>query len=155
MHNPFISKDNVSLMTVELQPIDSLSRETLTDLIYSIFPEPHSHWDIQEEIEESFKDMVEKTSAIAWEGDKPIGAIICVDREKIQIDHIGVLPNHQRMGVGRMLLRHAVDNAEEEIISRIPKDNQAIIELMEEEGFERADEENNHYIYKYEMSEQN
>jgi len=140
-------------MNVELQPIDSLSRETLTDLIYSIFPEPHSHWDIQEEIEDSFKNMVEKTSAVAWERDKPIGAIICVDRGDIQIDHIGVLPNHQRMGVGRMLLRHAVDNSEESIISRIPKDNQAIIELMEEEGFEQVDEENNHYLYRYNRSE--
>ncbi len=140
-------------MNIELQPIDSLSRETLTDLIYSIFPEPHSHWDIQEEIEESFKDMVEKTSAIAWRGDKPIGAIICVDRGDVQIDHIGVLPNHQRMGVGRMLLRHAVDNSEESIISRIPKDNQAIIELMEEEGFNQVNEENNHYIYRYDRSE--
>ncbi|MEF8832579.1 MAG: GNAT family N-acetyltransferase [Candidatus Thermoplasmatota archaeon] len=140
-------------MTVELQPIDSISRETLTDLIYSIFPEPHSHWDIQEEIEESFKDIDERMSAIAWKKDKPIGAIICVDRNGIQIDHIGVIPNHQRMGVGRMLLRYAVDNAEESIMSRIPKDNQAIMELMEEEGFEEVAEENDHYIYKYEMSE--
>lgn len=140
-------------MNVELQPIDSLSRETLTDLIYSIFPEPHSHWDIQEEIEESFKNIVEKMSAIAWRGDKPIGTIICVDRGKVQIDHIGVLPNHQRMGVGRMLLRHAVDNSEESIITRIPKDNQAIIELIEEEGFEEADDENNHYIYRYNRTE--
>ncbi len=136
-------------MNVELKPIDSLSRETLTDLIYSIFPETHSHWETQREIEESFNDMVEMLSAIAWEGDKPIGAIICVDREEIQIDHIGVLPNHQRMGVGRMLLRHTVDNAEENVITRIPKDNQAIMELLEEEGFEISEEEEQHYVYEF------
>ncbi len=136
-------------MNVKLQPIDSLSKETLADLIYSIFPEPDSHWEIQKEIEESFKDMVDWMSAIAWKDDEPIGAIICVDRDGLQIDHIGVLTNHQRMGVGRMLLRHAVDNAEDNIITRIPKDNRAIMELVEEEGFERIEEEEEHYLYEY------
>jgi len=136
-------------MNVELQPIDSLSRETLTDLIYSIFPEPHSHWDVQEEFDESYSDIVDDMSAVAWQDDQPIGVVICVDRDGIQIDHIGVLPNHQRMGVGRMLLRHSVDNSEESIMIRIPKDNQAIMELIEEEGFKQAEDENDHYLYKY------
>ncbi|MFP4001654.1 MAG: GNAT family N-acetyltransferase [Thermoplasmata archaeon] len=140
-------------MNVELQPIDSLSRETLADLIYSIFPETHSHWEIQKEVEESFKDMADMMSAIAWRDDKPIGAIICVDRDGVQIDHIGVLPNHQRMGVGRMLLRHSVDNAEDNISIHVPKDNEPIMELIEEEGFEMVEEEEGHYIYEFNIEQ--
>ncbi len=136
-------------MNVELQPLDSLSKETLVDLIHSIFPESDSHWDIQKEVEQSLKDTVDQMSAIAWENDEPVGAIICVDRNGVQLDHLGVLPNHQRMGIGRMLLRHAVDNTEENMVARIPKDNQPIRELIEEEGFEEIEEKEGHHLYEY------
>ncbi len=94
--------------------------------------------------------MVDDCSAIAWKEDKPIGAIICVDRDGLQIDHIGVLQNHQRMGIGRMLLRHSIDNAEEDVRGRVPKDNQAVMELMEEEGFKKVEEKEDHYLYMME-----
>ncbi len=138
-------------MQVELEPLDSMSLGTVTDLFHSIFPESAPHWDVQKDIKRSFKDVVDDCSAIAWKEDKPIGAIICVDRDGFQIDHIGVLQNHRRMGIGRMLLRHAIDNATEDIKARIPKDNQAVIELMEEEGLERVKEKEDYYLYLKEI----
>ncbi len=137
-------------MQIELEPLESLSQETLTKLFESIFPESAQHWDIQKDIEKSFQDVVDDCSAIAWKEDKPIGAIICVDRDGLQIDHIGVLQNHQRMGIGRMLLRHSIDNAEEDVRGRVPKDNQAVMELMEEEGFKKVEEKEDHYLYMME-----
>jgi len=134
-------------MQVELEPLESLSQDTLTQLFQSIFPEAAPHWDIQKDIKKSFKDVVDDCSAIAWKEEKPIGAIICVDRDGLQIDHIGVLQNHRRMGVGRMLLRHTIDNANDDVKARIPKENQAIIELMEEEGFKKVEEKEDHYLY--------
>lgn len=138
-------------MNIEIEPIDSVDRDKIADLFHSIFTDPDVHWDIQKSIKESFKDVMEDCSAVAWKGDKPVGAILTVDRDGLQIDHIGVLQNHRRMGIGRMLLRHAVDNAGEDITSRIPKDNQAVIELMEEEGFEKIDEEDKYYLYRYKL----
>ncbi|MFP3872561.1 MAG: GNAT family N-acetyltransferase [Candidatus Aenigmatarchaeota archaeon] len=136
-------------MNIELEPIDSVSRGKIVSLFHTIFTEPDIHWEIQKGIKESFKDVMEECSAVAWKGDKPVGAILTVDRDGLHIDHIGVLQNHRRMGIGRMLLRYAVDNADESIASKIPKDNQAVIELMEEEGFERVDEKEDHYLYRY------
>ncbi len=34
-------------MQIELEPLESLSQETLTKLFESIFPESAQHWDIQ------------------------------------------------------------------------------------------------------------
>ncbi len=136
---------------VEFKPIDSISEETLVQLIYAIFPENDSHWNYQREVDGSLKNMVDYTSAVAWKDDEPIGVILCSDVGFIQIDHIGVLTNHQRMGVGRMLLRHAVDNADEDVMTLIPKDNKAMIELLEEEGFKLVEENDDHLKYLYEI----
>lgn len=137
------------MMSIELKSLDSISEEKLTDMIYTVFPEKHCHWDYQCEVKESMKNLVPHTSAVAWRDDEAVGAVICSDKNGVHIDHIGVLPNHQRMGVGRMLLRHAVDNAEENITTEVPKDNHATVELLEEEGFERKEEKEDHFIYRY------
>ncbi|MBS3816798.1 MAG: GNAT family N-acetyltransferase [Candidatus Thermoplasmatota archaeon] len=138
-------------MKIELEPIDSLSQETLAGLFNSIFPETAIHWDIQKEVEKSFEDLEEECSAVAWKGDKPIGAIICVNRNGLQIDHVGVLQNNRRMGIGRMLIRYAIDNADRDIKGLVPKDNQAVMELMEEEGFQRVEEREDCYLYRIEI----
>lgn len=136
-------------MKVNTRTLDSLDRDKLVDLVYSIFPEGHTHWEIQKEIEESLLDAVEECSAVAWRGDKPVGIIIVVGRDGLLLEHLGVLDNHRRMGIGRMLLRYALDNTEDTIITKILKGDEPTKELLEEEGFEIVDEQEDYYIYKY------
>ncbi|GEM_PF-2135381 len=139
-------------MKIDIEPLDSVDKEKIYDLFETIFPEPDKHWNIQKDVDESLKDVVEDCSAVAWKEDRPIGAILTIVKEDgLNIEHIGVLQNHRRMGIGRMLLRHAVENTDESVTSRIPKDNHPIIELMEEEGFVREKEEEDYYLYKFDQ----
>ncbi len=136
-------------MKVNTRSLDSLDRDKLVDLVYSIFPEGHTHWEIQKEIEESLLDAVEDCSAVAWRGDKPVGIIIVVGRDGLLLEHLGVLDNHRRMGIGRMLLRYALDNTEDPMTSKVLKGNEPTKELLEEEGFEIVDEKEDYLLYKY------
>ena len=136
-------------MKITARPLDSLDRDKLVDLVYSIFPEGHTHWEIQNEIEESLLDAVEDCSAVAWRGDKPVGVIIVVGRDGLLLEHLGVLDNHRRMGIGRMLLRYALDNTEDPMKSRVQKGNEPTKELLEEEGFEIEKEHDDYLLYKY------
>ncbi|MFW5927961.1 MAG: GNAT family N-acetyltransferase [Thermoplasmatota archaeon] len=136
-------------MKVNARPLDSLDRDKLVDLVYSIFPEGHTHWEIQKELEQSLLDAVEECSAVAWRGDKPVGIIIVVAREGLLLEHLGVLDNHRRMGIGRMLLRYAIDNTEDPIISKVLKGDEPTEELLEEEGFDVVDEQEDYFLYKY------
>ena len=136
-------------MKIHTRPLDSLDRDKLVDLVYSIFPEGHTHWEIQKEIEESLLDAVEDSSAVAWRGDKPIGTVIVVGRDGLLLEHIGVLDNHRRMGIGRMLLRYALDNTEDPIDTRVQKGNEPMKELVEEEGFKIVKEHEDYFLYRY------
>jgi len=136
-------------MKVTARPLDSLDREKLVDLVYSIFPEGHTHWEIQKELERSLLDAVEECSAVAWRGDKAVGIVIVVGRDGLLLEHLGVLDNHRRMGVGRMLLRYAIDNTEDPIRTKVLKGNEPTKELLEEERFEIAEKHEDYLLYKY------
>lgn len=142
-------KSILQAMKINARPLDSLDRDKLVDLVYSIFPEGHTHWEIQKEIEQSLLDAVEGCSAVAWRGDKPVGIIIVVARDGLVLEHLGVLDNHRRMGIGRKLLRYALDNTEDPITSRVLEGNEPTKELLEEEGFKIVEEHDEYLLYKY------
>jgi mycothiol synthase len=77
-----------------------------------------SFQDSWEHVEESYEEwahyLVEQESFdpslwfIAWEGDRPAGAVLCRDREGVGwIGILGVLRERRRRGIGRALLAHA------------------------------------------------